>query len=263
MSQQNSREPSEIQTTTLGYKIYCYDNVSSTNSIAKEVAKKDGEEKIVILAETQTSGKGRLGREWISPMGGVWLSIILRPKITPKEALKLTFITSSAVAKTINAMFGLKAEVKWPNDVLINSKKVCGILTETKTKENNIEFVVVGIGINVNVDLESFPSSLRNNITSLKYELGYEIKRKAFLKSLLQNFEHRYKRLQQELWSVLLQEWKLLATFLGEQVEVTSFNEVIVGEAWDLDEDGSLIVRLKNGVLRKVVTGDVTVRKKP
>jgi len=260
MSKKNSEEPREIQTTVLGYKIYRYENVQSTNDIAKEIAKKTSAEKIVILAETQTHGKGRLGRRWISPRGGVWLSITLRPRITPKEALKLTFITSSAVARTIKTMFGLKTEVKWPNDVLVNGRKICGILTETSTKDSVVEFVVVGVGINANIDLESFPINLQETVTTLKHELGYKIKRRALTRNFLQNFEHCYKHLHQGLWSTLLQEWKSMAAFLGEQVEVTSFDEVFEGEAWDINEDGSLIIRLKNGTLKKIVTGDLTLK---
>jgi BirA family biotin operon repressor/biotin-[acetyl-CoA-carboxylase] ligase len=261
MSQKNSLNPHKIQSAVLGYKIYHYDNVPSTNEVAKEIAKKGSEEKIVVLSETQTSGKGRLGRSWISPKGGLWLSIVMRPRISLKEALKLTFITSSAVAKTIQQMFGLKTEVKWPNDVLVKGRKICGILTETSTRESTVEFVVIGVGINANIDLKFFPSSLRGSVTSLKHELGYAVRRKALTNNLLQNFEHRYKRLQQGRWIALLQEWKGMAAFLGEQVKVTSFDGVIVGEAWDVDEDGGLIIRLEDGVLKKVVAGDVTLRK--
>lgn len=260
MSPQNSQKPREIH-TLLGYKTLHYDEVSSTNNIAKEIAKKSSEERIVILAETQTRGKGRLERQWASPKGGIWLSIILRPQISPKEALKLTFITSSTVAKTIQQLFGLKAEIKWPNDVLVNDRKICGILTETETKENTIKFVVIGVGINANVDLNAFPRELQESATSLKRELGYEVERKTLVNTLLQNFEHRYIRLRRGMWSLLLQEWKSLATFLGKQVEVTSFDEAIVGKAWDVDKDGTLIIRLGNGVLKRVVVGDVTLRK--
>jgi len=261
MSQKNSLAPHKIQSAVLGYKVYYYSSVSSTNDVAKEIAKKGGGEKIVVLAETQTSGKGRLGRSWISPKGGLWLSIVMRPRISPKEALKLTFITSSAVAKTIHQMFGLKTEVKWPNDVLVKDRKICGILTKASTRGSIVEFVVIGVGINANVDLKCFPSGLRGSVTSLKHELGYAVRRKALTNNLLQNFERRYNRLQQGRWSTLLQEWKGMAEFLGEQVEVTSFDEVIVGEAWDVDEAGGLIIRLDDGVLKKVVAGDVTVRR--
>jgi len=262
LSQQNHEKPFEIRHTALGYKIFRYDKVTSTNDIAKKIAKKDGKERIVILAETQTAGKGRLGRRWISPRGGLWFSIILRPQISPKEALKLTFLTSSAMAKTIKTIFCLDTSVKWPNDVLVNDRKICGILTETSTSKNIVENMVVGVGINANIDLQSFPHSLRNSVTSLKHELGYAVNRKSLIISVLQNFDYRYKRLQRGLWSILLQEWKSMTTFLGEQMEVNSFGEIILGEAWDVDRDGALIIRLENGVLRKIVVGDATLRKK-
>ncbi len=262
MSQQNPQKPTRTQHTTLGYKIHHFEEVPSTNDVAKEIARTSSEERIVVLAETQTKGKGRMGRQWFSPKGGVWLSIILRPRISPKEALKLTFITSLAVAKTIQKTFGLKTEVKWPNDVLVNGRKVCGILTEASTRGNIVDYAVVGVGINANIDLASLPSNLQDTATSLKHELSHEVRRKALIKNLLQNLEHNYKRLQRGMWNAMLQEWKSHATFLGEQVEVASFGEVFVGEALDVDEDGALIVRLEDGVLKRVVAGDVTVRKK-
>jgi BirA family biotin operon repressor/biotin-[acetyl-CoA-carboxylase] ligase len=255
-------QPKENREAVLDYTILRYDTVSSTNEVAKEIAKKSVEERIVIVAEEQTMGKGRLNRQWISPRGGLWLSIVMRPQISPKEAVKLNFMTSSAVARTIQGMFGLRTEVKWPNDVLVNGRKICGILTESNNKGDGVDFVVVGIGANVNVDLEAFPKGLRDSVTSLKYELGYGVDRKSLTTSLLQNFEDRYRRLQQGLWNGLLYEWKSLATFLGEQVEVDSFEEVFVGEAWDVDDDGALIIRFDNGVLRKIVAADVTLRRR-
>ncbi|MFP3984929.1 MAG: biotin--[acetyl-CoA-carboxylase] ligase [Candidatus Bathyarchaeia archaeon] len=261
MYTQNLPEPDEVLHTASGYKICHYKTVSSTNHLAKEIAKKSNEEKTVILAENQTSGKGRLGRHWVSPKGGIWLSIILRPKISPREALKLTFIASSAVAKTIQNTFGLEAQVKWPNDVFVNRKKISGILTEATTQESLVEFVVLGVGINANVNLNSFPNDLRRTVTSLKHELGREVKKRPLIKTLLQNFEHNYKRLQRGMWHTLLQEWKSMAMFLGEQVEIASFGENFAGKALDVDQDGALIIRLDNGELRRVITGDVTVKK--
>jgi biotin-[acetyl-CoA-carboxylase] ligase BirA-like protein len=257
---QNPQKPQKNHPNIQGYKICHYKTATSTNDVAKELAKKSNEEKTIVLAEVQKGGKGRMGRQWISPKGGLWFSIILRPQMSPKEALKLTFITSSAVAKTIETMFCLKTAVKWPNDVLVNGRKICGILTETSTRENVIDFVVVGIGINANINLDSFPANLQDTVTSLKHELGYNIRQKTLMKNFLQNFEHRYKLLQRKRWNVLLQEWKGLATFLGKQVEVVSFDEVLVGEAWDVCDDGALILRHKDGVLKRVVVGDVKLR---
>ncbi|UCE95126.1 MAG: biotin--[acetyl-CoA-carboxylase] ligase [Candidatus Bathyarchaeota archaeon] len=257
MSPQNLLEPKKIENTSLGYRIFCYDSLPSTNDWAKRVAQRSKEERIVILAETQTSGKGRLKRYWVSPKGGVWLSIILRPKMPPQGVLKLTFIASLAVANTINEMFHLKTEVKWPNDVLVNGKKVCGILTEANIRKNAVEFVVLGVGINANIKLESFPCDLQNTATSLKHELCNTIDLRPFIKKFLRYFDRYYKRLQQGLWRMLLQEWKCLASFLGKQVEINIDSAILVGKAWDITEDCALILRLDDGILKKILTGDV------
>jgi BirA family biotin operon repressor/biotin-[acetyl-CoA-carboxylase] ligase len=249
-----------ISRSSLGYVIHHYDRLSSTNDAAKRIARKGGEEKIVIVSETQTRGKGRLGRRWASPKGGIWLSILLRPKISPKETTKLTFIAATSVAKTIQDTLGLEMEIKWPNDVLIRGRKVCGILVETATRGDTTDFVIVGVGINANIDRAAFPRSLQDSATSLKIELGHRIDRGAFFKSFLHNFEQRYRRFQHGLWDVLLQEWKSLAKFLGKRVEVESFEEVLVGEALDVDEAGALIIRSDDEMLRKIVAGDVRLK---
>ena len=240
-----------------GYKVYYYDEVPSTNDVAKEIAKRTREQKAVIIAESQTHARGRNRRHWISPRGGIWLSILLRPKVTPEEATKLTFITATAVAGTLQNTLGLATEVKWPNDVLLNRRKLCGILTEASTRENVAECVIVGIGINANIDLQSFPNNLQDSVTTLKHELGCEINRETLTRNLIQSFDQRYKRLRRGMWNALLQEWKGLAKFLGEKVVVTSFAETLVGKALDVDADGALIIKLQNGALKKVVAADV------
>jgi BirA family biotin operon repressor/biotin-[acetyl-CoA-carboxylase] ligase len=259
MPHQSDKEPVEIEYSDLGYEIRRYRALSSTNQIAKEIARNSNKGRIVVLADTQFLGRGRLGRRWFSPKGGVWLSIILRPKISPEDAQKLTFIASSAVAVTIEKMFGIRTEVKWPNDVLINARKVCGILTETSLQNGDVEFAVIGIGLNANVDLEALPAFVRDNSTSLKHELGHKISRRALIENVLKALEHRYRFLQQGLWLTLLQEWKGMASFLGEKVKITSFDDVLTGEALDVDEDGALIIRLESGVLREILVGDVTL----
>lgn len=258
----NAKELSRQKRKFQNFEIYSYEEVSSTNDVAKEIAGDTSQEKMVIVAETQTFGKGRLGRRWISPLGGLWFSVILRPKILPEDATQLTFIMASTVAETISQMFGLKTEIKWPNDVLVEGRKICGILSETNTKKRDVEYVIVGVGINANVDLESFGCNLRDNATSLKFELGHKIKRKVFLRRLLESFDLRYQRLQRGQWRSLLQEWKKLASFLGKQVEVTSFDEISVGVAYDVDENGALKLKLENGATKKIMVGDVTLREK-
>jgi len=212
------------------------------------------------VAETQTSGRGRLGREWASPEGGIWLSIILRPKLSPKDAPKLTLTTSVAVAKTIKKLYRLKAEIKWPNDVQIHGKKVCGILTEAVTKDKTTDSVVVGIGLNANIELTSLPKPLRDSTTSLKEELKGEIEREQFLSALLEEIEHYYNAFAQEKFDSILREWRSLCSHLGSYVKVESFDETFEGLAVDVDESGALLVQLEDGTTRTVLSGDVTIQ---
>ena len=250
-----------LQTEFIGQEIHHFAEVTSTNDVAKELARKGVKEGTVVVSETQTLGRGRLGRRWVSPQGGIWFSIVLRPRVNPKEASKLTFVAAVAAARTIREMFELRAEIKWPNDVLIGGKKVCGILTETSTKGEVVDFVVVGIGINANVSLDSFPESLRNSLTSLKEERMVEIEREEFLRALLEEVERYYTILLRKDFDLILEEWRRLASFLGQYVEVVSFDEKIRGRAVDVDSDGSLIVKLTDGRIKKVMTGDVIAEK--
>jgi biotin-[acetyl-CoA-carboxylase] ligase BirA-like protein len=250
-----------LKTEFIGQEIHHFAEVTSTNDVAKEMARKGAEEGTVVISEKQTLGRGRLGRVWASPQGGIWFSIVLRPRVTPKEASKLTFVAAVAVARAIREMFELDVEIKWPNDVLIGGKKVCGILTETSTTGEVVDFVVVGIGINANVSLDSFPEGFRNSVTSLMKERMQEIKREEFLRALLEEMERYYMILLRKDFDLILEEWRKLASFLGQHVEVTSFDQKIRGRAVDVDSDGSLIVKLTDGRVKKVMTGDVIAEK--
>ncbi len=167
---QLSKVKDGLRTKILGHPFLYFRELASTNDMAKELAMRGTREGTVVVVETQTSGRGRLKRKWISPQGGLWLSIILRPRIQSKHAPKLTLMASVAVAKTLSKLFPLKVEIKWPNDILINHKKVCGILTEAKTKGEALNFVIVGIGINANFDVNTLPVYLRDSSTTLKEE---------------------------------------------------------------------------------------------
>jgi len=248
-----------LQTSVLGHPFLVFRELTSTNEIAKELALRGAREGMVVVAETQTEGKGRLKRKWISPVGGVWFSIILRPRVEPRHASKLTLMASVAVAKTINKLFPLKAEIKWPNDVLIKRKKVCGILTEANTKGETLEFVVIGIGINANFNLDELPLSLRGSSTTLREELKREIDRESLLCALLEETESYYNLFTNAKFDTVLTEWRTLAGFLGSYVEVGSHGEKIRGRAVDIDEDGALMVKLKDRTLRRVASGDVTL----
>jgi BirA family biotin operon repressor/biotin-[acetyl-CoA-carboxylase] ligase len=251
---------SMLETKFVGREIHYFQKLSSTNTVAKEHAERGAKEGIVIVAETQTQGHGRLNRPWISPKGGVWLSIILRTKIAVEGAPKITLITSVAVAKTLHCLYGLTTGIKWPNDVLIDGKKVCGILTEGSTSGKNVNFIVVGIGINANFNLKALPDNLRITATTLKEVLGKQVDREKLICVLLKEFEERCRLFKEKKLGRLLGEWREMAGFLGKKIEVTSFEENWLGRAIDVDEGGALIVELENSERKRVLSGDVTVR---
>ncbi len=243
-----------LKTSIIGRNIEYFKETESTNIIAREMAG-SVEEGTVVIAESQTGGRGRLGRKWISPEGGIWLSIILKPGIQPLYAPRITLMAGVSAAKTIRS-FGLPAKIKWPNDVLINGKKVCGILTEIEAEIDMIDYCVVGIGIDANVDTESFPEEFRDSSTSLKKELGHEINRVDFVQKLMLEFEALYLIFQKNGFPSILEEWRGMSATIGEWVKITTQNRTIYGEAIGVDNEGALILETDEGKLEKIVAGN-------
>jgi len=250
-----------LETQTLGQTAHFFRELPSTNDMAKELACIGAREGTVIVAETQTRGKGRLGREWISPVGGLWFSVILRPRVSPEHSPKLTLLAAVTVAKTLAALYHLRVQVKWPNDVLIDGKKVCGILTEASTKDKRLNFVVVGFGINVDFPLGKLPAYLHDSTTTLRKELDKDVNIETVFHSVLEQLEHYYLIFKEGNFETVLAEWRRFAKFLGSYVYVISINEKIEGWAIDVDNYGALIIKLKDQTIRKIVAGDVTLRK--
>ena len=250
----------DLRTRFIGRRLHVYDTVSSTNDVARALALEGAEEGTVIIAEAQTRGRGRAGREWFSPRGGLWFSIILKPKIKAREVSRITLTVGVAVTAALNRQFNLNAEVKWPNDVLVNGRKVCGVLTESVTCDETVKMVVVGIGLNANVTLEKFSRSLRESATTLKEELKKEVSLEPLLCEIFYHIESEYVVFLKEGFAQVLSEWKALAAFIGKHVEVTVVGGKFSGVAEDVDEYGSLIVRLSDGSVKRVVAGDVKVR---
>jgi BirA family biotin operon repressor/biotin-[acetyl-CoA-carboxylase] ligase len=250
-----------LRTKWVGRKIFFRHSVDSTNNWAKELAKLGADEGTVAVAETQTAGRGRLERRWFSPKGGLWFSVVLRPKLETSETVKLVFVAGLAVAYVLRELYDLKAETKWPNDVLVNGQKVCGILSEMSTTEEKVNYAVLGIGINANFDTRKvLPKELRTSATSLENELGARINLDQLFKAMLEKLECIYDLFSDNGFATVLNEWKKHADFLGKRVEVRSGAEKLCGLAEDVDEDGSLIVKLDGGVTKRVFVGDVTVR---
>jgi BirA family biotin operon repressor/biotin-[acetyl-CoA-carboxylase] ligase len=250
-----------LKTQIIGRNIQYFKETESTNIIAREIAG-SVEEGTVVIAESQTGGRGRMGRKWISPEGGIWLSIIIKPKIQPLYASRITLLAGVSVAKTIRS-YGLPAKIKWPNDVLMNGKKVCGILTEIEAEIDLIDFCVVGIGIDANVDTESFPEEFRETSTSLKKELGSEINRVEFVQRLLEEFESLYLKFQKDGFSPVLEEWRNMSATIGEWVKITTQARTIYGEAIGVDSEGALVLETGDGKLEKIVAGNCEHLRRP
>jgi len=191
-----SKEIQELNTKRIGRIIYHFKTIDSTNSFAKKLVNQGVKEGAVVVSDVQLSGRGRKDRTWSSPEGGLWFSILLYPNISPQSGMLITMASSIAVAQGIKEITGLNPEIKWPNDLLINGKKVCGILTELDAKGDNIRYSVVGIGLNVNNPLEE---ELRDTATTLKQEFSNHVSRLELLKSILRNFDENEEKFQEYL----------------------------------------------------------------
>ncbi len=256
--------PQEVQrglsTTYIGKKIYYFPELESTNIAAKEKALHRAEgmsEGTLIIAERQSAGKGRLGREWFSPAGGIWLSIILYPQLSPSYISRITLMTAVATVKALKNYTLIKPQIKWPNDILINEKKVCGILTEMSAELDIINWVVVGIGVNVNIDHQRFPEDIQENTISLKEALGKEVLRVKLAQTFLQEFEKYYDKLKRKEFPSILREWKLYSHTLGRKIRVDMGERIITGEAVDINGEGALILKKEDGELIKIISGTI------
>ena len=241
-----------LETDFVGKDLRYFREVSSTNEAAREIAA-NCENGTVVLAEVQTKGRGRLSRPWHSPTGGIWISIVLKPEIPLAQAYRINMAVSVAIARAMFSLYGIKAGIKWPNDLLVNDRKLCGILMEVSAETDRLEYAVVGIGINANVDENSFPSDW--NATSLSREMGSQVSRTKLIQTLLMEIENAYKQMG-ELDTYL--DWRDRSVTLGRRVRVTSSDGDLEGQAVYLSEDGALGIELagEHGEIRRVVAGD-------
>ena len=252
-----------LRTKRFGRCLIFLREVGSTNDFAKDLAGYGAVEGMVVVAEAQTAGRGRLGREWVSPKGGLWFSVILRPELKPAEAVRLVFVASLAVAEVLREMYGLRVETKWPNDVLVNGQKVCGILAEMNTTGEKVNFVVLGIGVNANFDAKkALPEELWEDVTSLQNEFGRKVRLEELFRALLEKLDNIYEHFLKEGFDPVLEKWKNYFGFLGHHVEVASETEKLRGLVLDVDQEGALILRLEDGTVNRVFVGDLSLRKK-
>ncbi len=232
----------KLTTEFMGRRIEHFIRCESSNEIAKALAREGLREGTLVICEEQSRGRGRLSREWISPRGGIWCSLLLKPTLTPGEAPLLGFASALSIAKSIRKLYSLDAQLKWPNDVMIGEKKVAGVLVEVEAEVDAINFAVVGFGIDANFSSSQFPLEVREIATTLRDELGHDIKREELLAEVLNEMEAHYGSLLRGAKSELIAEYKSLCSTLGKKVRVVQRDREIVGKALDIDADGSLIV---------------------
>ena len=243
-----------LKTRFVGQRVIYYPSITSTIDIAREEARQGAAEGTVIIADEQTGGKGRLKRAWLTPEGNIALSIVLYPGLSCLPSLIM--LASLAVVHSIEAVTGLKSQIKWPNDVLINGKKVCGILIESDVQGNTVNYAVIGIGINVNLRIADFPE-IQPIATSLSDELGREVSRLSIIRHLLVEIERLYLALS--TGGSIYEEWRDGLVTLGRKVCVKTGENIYEGVAESVARDGSLLLRGLDGNLTRIVAGDVTL----
>ena len=256
----------DLSTFSIGRTIHFYKSVESTQTIAlslaeRQVANLHG---TVIVSEDQIKGRGRMGRKWISQHGGIYLSIILQPKIKITQSGILPLLSALCVSNVIKKMTKLNPKIKWPNDVVINGRKVCGILLDISTEADKINFVIIGIGVNLNINITKIDSDIKNfpgfyGITSIQNELhGKEIDKFEFIRLLLENIEIYVTQLENGGAKEIIQQCKNISDTLGKAVIAKQSAEILQGKAVDIDEnDGFLLIEAPSGCIYKVVSGEV------
>ena len=254
-----------LKTEFMGKDIHHYTVLDSTQDLAIKLAENNVPEGTVVVAEKQRRGRARVGRKWAAPEGGIWLSIILKPKIPTAESTILPLAVALAVCNAINKECKLDAKLKWPNDVIINGKKVSGILAEMSCEADRVNYVVIGIGLNANVNVKTLEGKIRGTqgyygATSLMKELGKQVDRVKLARRILDELEDVYLGLEEEGSDIIIRKWKERSATLGTNVTVALNEMCFAGRAIDIDYDGALLVKLPDGNIKRIVAGDVYVR---
>lgn len=246
----------------IGRDIRVFQETTSTNDIVEKLARDGVKEGAVVFAESQTKGRGRLGRKWVSPARqGLWFSVLLRPKLLPPEATQLTVAAATALARGIQRVTGLSPDIKWPNDLLLNGRKTAGILTEMSAEVDRVHHVILGIGLDVNQTAADFPVEVRSLATSLRLAAGRVVSRAELAVAILKELDRDYDRICRGGFAAVADEWETRCATLGQNVVVLIGDRRVRGRAESLDDDGALLVRTEHGRLERILGGDVTIEK--
>ncbi len=250
-----------MKSSIIGSQMRFFNSIPSTTWFAKDLAEQGDVKNLhgmVVVAKEQTGGVGRMGRTWVSPDGGIWVTIILHPDIPLDHLFMLTVAGADAVARVIHKMYDIGALIKWPNDIIIGDKKVGGILLEAGTEGSKVNYCLVGIGVDANINLDDLSGAFNSTITSISSEIGHDVDRAALLAAILKAFENRYDMITKGEYNTILREWKSFSSTIGRRVRITTPRSNFEGEAIDIDNYGALIVKRDNGKIEKVIAGDCT-----
>jgi len=252
-----------LNTSEMGQKIIYFDTLTSTNTVAKKLAEQGAEHGTIVVSEEQTSGRGRLGRNWMSPKyKGLWFSIILRPQLNPSQVAIITQLGAAAVIQA-GLELALDFRVKWPNDIILNEKKICGILTEMSAEINQVHYIVLGIGINANLDPEDFPDELKEKASSIKIETGQQIDRKQLCGKIINYFESLYRALIRDgKGTEAIDICREKSILIGQEVQIIKPGKINQAIVLDLNDEGELVVKRENGELECLLSGEISVRGK-
>jgi BirA family biotin operon repressor/biotin-[acetyl-CoA-carboxylase] ligase len=246
-----------VDTKWLGRELRCYDRVDSTNLVARDLARAGAEHGTVVSAESQSQGRGRLGRNWVSPAGkNLYLSVVLRPGLAADRLPQIGLVAGVAACDTLREW--QPTTLKWPNDVLVGGRKVCGILAETESHAGG-QTVILGLGVNVNAEPDDFPDELRDKAGSLRIAIGRPVDRSHVAGRLLTHLETWYETWTQRGFSPIATAWRDRSGLIGQMIRVAELGKQIAGQVVGLDDDGSLRIRLPDGEEHRVIAGDVTV----
>jgi BirA family transcriptional regulator, biotin operon repressor / biotin---[acetyl-CoA-carboxylase] ligase len=247
-----------LKTRTFGRVYHYLPELVSTNAMARELALQGSPEGTLVVAGSQSGGRGRLGRSWASPPGGLWLSLLLRPSLEPARAPLQTLLAAVALRESLAAA-GLEAAIKWPNDLLARGKKVAGILAEMGGGSGDSRFLVVGVGINANFPADRLPEPLRLKAGTFQDLLGRPLERPRFLAVFLETWEDCYDRAAREGYGDILERWRRGSLTLGKKVCLDTGSGLVVGRALDIDARGGLVLETERGRTRTFLAGEVTL----
>jgi BirA family transcriptional regulator, biotin operon repressor / biotin---[acetyl-CoA-carboxylase] ligase len=250
-----------LRTRSVGKVIKYIESVPSTQKIAHSLAQEGAVEGTAVIADEQTEGRGRLLRSWHSPKGtGIWMSIILKPELPPQRAPQFTLIAAVAVVQAIEEVCGLSPEIKWPNDILMNGRKVTGILTELQAEADKINSIIIGIGMNVNQKAEDFPEELQALATSLHLEQGEKISRAKLIQKVMEKLELYYDLYIEKGFTPIKLLWESYAISIGRQITARTITGSIHGKALGINEDGVLRIEDEEGQIHEVYSADIELR---